>query len=138
MKKLTKNLRPKVSAGFTLWMECAAEPPVASAYYAASGYVARSGIIVMEQIANWVAPIATTIAALLVAANLGARITGIGFIAFSVGSVAWMVIGAATGQANLIWQNAVLLLVNILGMWRWLGLRARYDKGAAAATRKTA
>lgn len=92
----------------------------------------------MEQIANWIAPIATTIAALMVATNLGARVTGAGFIVFSIGSIAWMVIGAATGQANLIWQNAVLLLVNIVGIWRWLGLRARYDKGAAAATRATA
>jgi hypothetical protein len=92
----------------------------------------------MEQVANWIAPVATTVAALLVAANLGARITGIGFVAFAVGSIAWIVIGAATGQANLLWQNAVLLLVNIVGIWRWLGLRARYDRGAAAATRKTA
>lgn len=92
----------------------------------------------MEQIANWVAPVATTIAAVMVAANLGARWTGIGFIAFAIGSVGWMAIGAATGQANLVWQNVVLLLVNILGIWRWLGLRARYDKGAAAATRATA
>lgn len=92
----------------------------------------------MEQVANWVAPIATTLAAVLVAANLGARLTGIGFLVFAIGSVAWMVIGVATGQSTLIWQNAVLLLVNIVGVWRWLGLRARYDKGAAAATRATA
>ena len=92
----------------------------------------------MEQVANWVAPVATTLAAVLIAANLGARLTGIGFIVFAIGSVAWMVIGVATGQPTLIWQNAVLLLVNIVGVWRWLGLRARYDKGAAAATRATA
>ena len=92
----------------------------------------------MEQIASWVAPITTTLAAIMVAANLGARITGVGFIVFSVGAVAWMVIGLATGQANLVWQNAILLAINLLGVWRWLGLRARYDKGAAAATRATA
>ncbi len=92
----------------------------------------------MEQIANWVAPIATTLAAIMVAANLGARLTGFGFVAFSIGSVAWIAIGLATGQNNLVWQNAVLLAVNALGIWRWLGLRARYDRGAAAATRATA
>ena len=92
----------------------------------------------MEHVANWVAPIATTLAAIMVAANLGSKLTGIGFIVFSVGSVAWMIIGAATGQANLLWQNAFLLAVNILGVWRWLGLRARYDRGAAAATRASA
>lgn len=92
----------------------------------------------MEQIANWVAPVATTLAAVMVAANLGARLTGVGFIVFSVGAVAWMAIGLATGQANLVWQNGILLAINLLGVWRWLGLRARYDKGAAAATRATA
>ena len=92
----------------------------------------------MEQIANWVAPIATTLAAIMVAANLGARLTGFGFVAFSIGSVAWIAIGLATSQNHLVWQNAVLLAVNALGIWRWLGLRARYDKGAAAATRATA
>ncbi|MBV8971588.1 MAG: hypothetical protein JO290_04775 [Sphingomonadaceae bacterium] len=92
----------------------------------------------MEQIANWVAPVATTLAAVLVAANLGARITGVGFIVFSIGALGWIAIGLATGQANLVWQNAILLAINLLGVWRWLGLRARYDKGAAAATRATA
>ncbi len=92
----------------------------------------------MEQVANWVAPIATTLAAVLVAANLGARLTGLGFVVFAIGSIAWMVVGLATGQGNLLWQNAFLLAINALGVWRWWGLRARYDKGAAAATRATA
>ena len=69
---------------------------------------------------------------------MGRESPGIGFIAFAVGSVGWIAIGAATGQASLVWQNAVLLGVNLLGVWRWLGLRARYDRGAAAATRATA
>lgn len=92
----------------------------------------------MEEIANWVAPIATTVAAVMVAANLGTKLTGYGFIVFCVGSIAWMLVGVGLGQANLVWQNALLLVVNIVGVWRWLGLRARYDKGAAVATEKTA
>lgn len=91
----------------------------------------------MEQWANWVAPLATTVAAIMVAANLGTRITGIGFIVFCVGSVAWMMVGYAIGQPNLIWQNALLLVVNVVGVWRWLGVRARYDKAADAATKAT-
>lgn len=92
----------------------------------------------MEEVANWVAPIATTLAAVLVAANLGSKITGYGFIVFCVGSIAWMAVGYYLGQNNLIWQNVVLLVVNVIGVWRWLGLRARYDKAAEAATRETA
>ncbi len=91
----------------------------------------------MEQAANWVAPATTTIAAIMVAANLGTRITGYGFILFAIGSIGWMAIGYATHQPNLLWQNAFLLIVNIVGVWRWLGLRARYDKAAAAATEAT-
>jgi len=34
-------------------------------------------------------------------------------------------------------QNAILLVINILGIWRWLGLRRRYEKGAAVATERT-
>ena len=45
----------------------------------------------MESIAGWVAPVATTIAALMTASNLGSRITGYGFIVFTVGyaSIGW-------------------------------------------------
>ena len=89
----------------------------------------------MQQVAEWIAPGATTLAAVLVAANLGTRITGFGFIAFAIGSVGWLVIGAVTDQPTLLWQNAVLLVINLVGVWRWLGLRARYERGAAAATR---
>ena len=92
----------------------------------------------MDQIAQIVAPVATTIAALMVAANLGSRVTGFGFIMFSVGSVAWAVVGLSSGQSGLLWQNVVLVVVNMIGVWRWLGLRARYERGAAVATRTSA
>ena len=87
----------------------------------------------MEQIASYVAPVATTIAALIVASNLGARITGFGFIVFTAGSLAWTALGVATGQANLLWQNVVLTALNLFGIWRWLGWQARVEEGAASA-----
>lgn len=92
----------------------------------------------VADIAGWVAPVTTSSAAVMVAANLGSKITGWGFIVFCVGSIAWAVIGLATDQANLIWQNAILLVINLIGVWRWLGVRARYEKGAARATRRSA
>lgn len=88
----------------------------------------------MEAAANWIAPVATTLAAIIVAGNFGARITGYGFIIFAIGSVAWMTVGFFTEQPNLLWQNVALLVINLIGVWRWLGLRARYDKAALAAT----
>ncbi len=92
----------------------------------------------MEQAANWIAPVTTAIAAIMVAANLGTKITGYGFIVFSIGAIGWIAIGYFTHQPNPLWQNAFLLLVNLVGVWRWLGLRARYDKAADAATQATA
>lgn len=92
----------------------------------------------MESIAAWVAPIATMIAAVMTAANLGARVTGWGFVVFTLGSIAWSVVAIATGQQNLLWTNGFLTLVNGIGIWRWLGRQARYDEGGTAATQRSA
>ena len=85
------------------------------------------------EIAGWLAPVATMIAAIMTASNLGARITGWGFVVFAVGSTAWMVVAIATDQPNLLWTNGFLLLVNMIGIWRWLGRQARYEQGGQAA-----
>ncbi len=87
----------------------------------------------MEDIAGWVAPIATAIAAIMTASNLGTRITGWGFVVFTIGSLAWITVAITTGQTNLLLANGFLTLVNIIGIWRWLGRQASYDKGAKAA-----
>jgi hypothetical protein len=78
------------------------------------------------------------IAAIMTAANLGARVTGWGFAVFAVGALAWIMVGAQTGQHNLLWSNAFLLLVDLVGVWRWLGQRARYDIAAEAASERSA
>ena len=92
----------------------------------------------MLALAGWIAPAATMIAAIMTAANLGSRVTGWGFAVFAVGAVAWITVGAQTGQHNLLWSNAFLLLVDLVGIWRWLGRRARYDAGAEAAAERSA
>jgi PRC-barrel domain len=87
----------------------------------------------MESIAEWVAPAATMIAAMMTAANLGAKITGFGFVVFTIGSIAWCIIGASSGQQNLVLTNGFLTAVNVFGIWRWLGRQARYEKGGRTA-----
>lgn len=87
----------------------------------------------LEDAAGWVAPIATAVAAIMTAVNLGARVTGWGFVVFLIGSVAWCAVGASTGQTNLLLTNGFLSVVNLIGIWRWLGRQARYEKGGAAA-----
>jgi hypothetical protein len=87
----------------------------------------------IETIASYVAPAATMIAAMMTAANLGARVTGWGFVLFSIGAVAWIIDALATGQNNLLLSNAFLLVVDLVGIWRWLGRQTRYDVGAQKA-----
>ena len=85
--------------------------------------------------AEWVAPAATMIAAMMTAANLGARTTGYGFVVFTIGSLCWTAIGASTGQTNLLATNIFLTLVNLVGIWRWLGRQAKYQDGAQEAAK---
>ncbi len=77
------------------------------------------------------------IAAMMTAANLGARITGWGFVVFVVGSLAWTTIGVSTGQTSLIVANAFLTLVNMVGIWRWLGREAKYQDSAEVVAEAT-
>lgn len=91
----------------------------------------------MENIAQWIAPAATMLAACMTAANLGARFTGWGFVIFTVGSLVWSYIGFSTGQQNLLITNGFLTLVNVLGVYRWLGQQARFEKGGKSAESKS-
>jgi membrane protein implicated in regulation of membrane protease activity len=83
---------------------------------------------------SWIATIATIVAASMTAANLGSRITGYGFAVFLLGSLAWLTTGITTGQPALTWTNAVLTLLNIFGVWRWLGRQTKVEEGARAAS----
>jgi membrane protein implicated in regulation of membrane protease activity len=82
----------------------------------------------------WVATIATIIAASMTAANLGSRITGYGFCVFLIGSLSWLAAGLLTGQPALAWTNAVLTILNVFGIWRWLGRQTKVEEGARAAS----
>lgn len=82
---------------------------------------------------SWFATAATVTAALITASNLGARITGYGFVVFLFGSTAWLAVGFMTGQPALLWTNAILTGLNIFGIWRWLGRQTRMEEGAEAA-----
>ncbi|WP_296305466.1 PRC-barrel domain-containing protein [Pseudomonas sp.] len=88
----------------------------------------------MEDVAGWIAPTATMIAAMMTAVNLGARVTGWGFVVFTIGSIAWSVVGLSSGQTNLLATNGFLTLVNLIGVWRWLGKQRAYEDGGKSAT----
>jgi hypothetical protein len=92
----------------------------------------------MDQTASWIATAATIIAACFTASNLGSRITGIGFIIFTIGSIAWFATGLLTGQPALVWTNAVMTLLNLFGVYRWLGRQAKLETGAEKAAEESA
>jgi hypothetical protein len=92
----------------------------------------------MADIISWVATVATIVAAFMTASNLGTRITGYGFCVFLVGSLSWLAVGVMTAQPALVWTNAVLTLLNIFGIWRWLGRQAKIEEGGSAAAEASA
>lgn len=83
----------------------------------------------MTDIIQWSATLTGIAAAILVALNLGARITGWGFVIFTVSSVGWVAFAVMEQETPLAIQNAVLFCINVIGVWRYLFLKARKDDG---------
>lgn len=65
------------------------------------------------------AAVTTVLAASLVASNLNARITVAGFMIFIMASIAWMIDGWLETKASLVIQNVILVVINVIGVWRW-------------------
>ncbi len=64
---------------------------------------------------------AAALAALVVALNIGRRVTGWAFILFVTSSIALIAWGFLSEDAQGIgWQNIVMLLTNIVGVYRYL------------------
>ena len=82
---------------------------------------------------SWIATAATIIAAFMTASNLGSRVTGFGFVVFTLGALCWIATGVITNQPALTWTNVVLTVLDLFGVWRWLGRQARVEEGARAA-----
>lgn len=82
--------------------------------------------------------IAAVIAALVVATNVSARVTGWAFVIFVTSSLALTAWGFLSDDADGIgWQNIALMLINLWGVYRYLGPQkggdAESDKGAGEA-----
>ncbi|MEO5598914.1 MAG: hypothetical protein ABIQ66_09875 [Novosphingobium sp.] len=64
---------------------------------------------------------ASPIAALIVSLDLGRRSIGIAMVIFVVSSLALIGWGFLAGEAQPIaWQNIILLVINAIGVWRYL------------------
>lgn len=69
---------------------------------------------------EWIAAVGTMLAAGLIAADLGRRATGWGFVLFCAVSVIWVVSGLTSDAMPIAAMNAVLLLINLWGVWSYL------------------
>ena len=69
---------------------------------------------------EWIAAIGTMLAAALIAADLGRKVTGYGFVLFCVVSVTWIVSGLTSNAMPIAAMNAILLLINAWGVWQYL------------------
>src|SRR5689334_17046517 len=56
---------------------------------------------------EWYAAIAGVIAAFMVAGDFGRKTTGLGFLLFATGSIAWIFAGLQAGTPPLAVQNAI-------------------------------
>ena len=72
------------------------------------------------EIIEWMAAIGAMAAAVLIAADWGRHRTGTGFILFAIVSVLWMIAGYLNDSPAMIVQNAILLAINMYGVWRHL------------------
>ena len=69
---------------------------------------------------EWIAAIGTMIAAGLIAADLGRKVTGWGFVLFCAVAVTWIVSGLTGGAMPIAAMNAILLGINAWGVWQYL------------------
>lgn len=74
----------------------------------------------MSPVLEWFATIAGIIAALMIAADVSRRLTGLGFVLFTFASASWIAYGLMDEQGGLMTQNIVLFCINLLGVYRYL------------------
>ena len=71
-------------------------------------------------ILQWFGAVTSVIAAGLVAADLGRKITGWAFVLFVVSSIALLIWGFMQPDSTGIGvQNAIMLVINLLGVYRY-------------------
>ena len=69
---------------------------------------------------EWIAAVGTMIAAGLIAADLGRKATGWGFVLFCAVAAIWIVSGLTSDALPIAAMNAILLLINVWGVWQYL------------------
>lgn len=88
---------------------------------------------------DWIAVAATIVAALMTAANLGARVTGSGFVMYTLASAIWIATGVMNDfePLSVVVMHGVLVFINLFGVWRWLGRERRYEDSREHAHKRS-
>lgn len=74
----------------------------------------------MIDIIQWAATLTGIAAAIMVAGKFSGQITGWGFAVFAISSCGWIAFGLLKGEPPLTLQNSVLVIINLVGVWRYL------------------
>lgn len=69
---------------------------------------------------EWIAAFGTMLAAALVAADCGRKVTGWGFVLFCIVAVTWIVSGLTSDAVPIAVMNVILLGINAWGVWQYL------------------
>ena len=69
---------------------------------------------------EWIAALGTMLAAALIAADLGRKATGWGFVLFCAVAVTWIVSGLSSDALPIAAMNGILLVINAWGVWQFL------------------
>ena len=73
----------------------------------------------LVELVRWAAAISTIVAALMVAWGEPPRLVAWGFVLFCGAAILWITAAFMDGTWSILAQNAVLLGVNLWGVWRW-------------------
>jgi uncharacterized membrane protein YphA (DoxX/SURF4 family) len=77
--------------------------------------------VTTAELIEWYATISGVVAALMLASDLGRKVTGLGFVLFCTMNIAWIVHARTQPEGGgLMWQNGILFAVNLLGVYQYL------------------
>jgi uncharacterized membrane protein YphA (DoxX/SURF4 family) len=73
------------------------------------------------ELVEWYATISGVVAAIMLASDLGRKVTGFGFVLFCTTNITWIIHAQSQPEGGgLTWQNIILFGVNLLGVYQYL------------------
>ena len=71
------------------------------------------------RISKWIGTATGVAGAIIIATNLG--VVALGFALFLVSSILWSAVGWVQREASLLVLQATFTVINVIGIYRWLG-----------------